>query len=135
VGTALRIAVAIGAVYLIFRVGLAMLKSFARPVPEPPPPGEMRRVKLRYRCALCGMEIRVDRGNSSRAAPGELTPLELPPNSLVNPRPRFSRLPAPGDRCRHAERWCRGDHPGALHAGFRVRVLDPFVAELEPDAA
>jgi hypothetical protein len=69
VGTAFRFAIAIGAVYLIFRVGLAMLKSFARPVPEPPPPGEMRRVKLRYRCALCGMEIRVDRALSEDPEP------------------------------------------------------------------
>jgi hypothetical protein len=69
VGTALRIAVAVGAVYVIFRLGLAMLKSFARPVPEPPPPGEMRRVKLRYRCALCGMEIRVDRALSEEPEP------------------------------------------------------------------
>jgi hypothetical protein len=60
-GTALRILVAIGAVYVIFRLGIGALKSFARPVPEPPPPGEMRRVKLRYRCSLCGMEIRIDR--------------------------------------------------------------------------
>jgi hypothetical protein len=69
VGTAFRIAVAIGAVYLIFRLGLAVLKSFAQPVPEPPPPGEMRRVKLRYRCALCGMEIRIDRAVSEAPEP------------------------------------------------------------------
>jgi hypothetical protein len=68
-GTALRILIAVAAVYLIFRVGLAMLKSFARPVPAPPPPGEMRRVKLRYRCALCGMEIRVDRALSEDPEP------------------------------------------------------------------
>ncbi len=60
-GTALRILIAVAAIYLIFRLGLAVLKSFAQPVPEPPPPGEMRRVKLRYRCSLCGMEIRIDR--------------------------------------------------------------------------
>ena len=68
-GTAFRIAVAIGAVYLIFWLGLAVLKSFAQPVPEPPPPGEMRRVKLRYRCALCGMEIRIDRAVSEDPEP------------------------------------------------------------------
>jgi hypothetical protein len=28
--------------------------------PEPPPPGEMRKVKLRYRCSLCGLELRID---------------------------------------------------------------------------
>ena len=68
-GTVVRIAIAIGAVYVIFRLGLAVLKSFAQPVPEPPPPGEMRRVKLRYRCALCGMEIRVDRALSEEPEP------------------------------------------------------------------
>ena len=68
-GTAFRILIAAAAVYLIFRLGLAMLKSFAQPVPEPPPPGEMRRVKLRYRCALCGMEIRIDRAVSEDPEP------------------------------------------------------------------
>ena len=68
-GTAVRVVVAAAAVYAIFRLGLAMLKSFARPVPPPPPAGEMRRVKLRYRCALCGMEIRVDRAASEEPEP------------------------------------------------------------------
>ncbi|CAN5468389.1 hypothetical protein BH18ACT1_BH18ACT1_04000 [soil metagenome] len=63
-GTVLRVLAAAAAVYVIFRMGLAVLKSFARPVPEPPPPGEMRRVKLRYRCSLCGMEIRIDRATT-----------------------------------------------------------------------
>ena len=67
--TALRILVAAAAIYLIFRVGLAMLKSFAQPVPEPPPAGEMRRVRLRYRCALCGMELRIDRALSEDPDP------------------------------------------------------------------
>ncbi len=63
-GTLFRVALALGGVYLILRVGIGVLKSFAQPVPEPPPPGEMRRVKLRYRCSLCGMEIRIDRAVS-----------------------------------------------------------------------
>ena len=68
-GTVARIVIAIAAIYVIFRIGLAMLRSFAQPVPEPPPPGEMRRVKLRYRCALCGMEVRVDRALSEDPEP------------------------------------------------------------------
>ena len=35
-GTAGRIVIAVAAIYLIFRMGLAVLKSFAQPVPEPP---------------------------------------------------------------------------------------------------
>jgi hypothetical protein len=64
VGTALRVVVALAAVYVLLRVGLGLLRGFARPLPEPPPPGEMRRVKLRYRCSVCGMELRVDRALS-----------------------------------------------------------------------
>lgn len=58
-GTILSVLVAIAAAYLIFRVGIAMLKSMVQPMPEPPPAGELRRVKLRYRCPVCGMELRV----------------------------------------------------------------------------
>ena len=63
-GTALRVVVALAAVYLLLRVGLALLRGFARPLPAPPPPGELRRVKLRYRCSVCGMELRIDRALS-----------------------------------------------------------------------
>ncbi len=38
---------------------MAMLGGFTRPVPEPPPPGELRKVKLVYRCSLCGTEVRM----------------------------------------------------------------------------
>ncbi len=60
-GTLFNVAVALVAAFLIFKVGFAMLGGLARPMPEPPPPGEMRKVKLRYRCSLCGLELRIDR--------------------------------------------------------------------------
>lgn len=56
-----KVPVALGVAYLILRAGFAVLGSFARPVPEPPPEGEMRRIKLRYRCSICAMEIRIER--------------------------------------------------------------------------
>lgn len=56
---ALKLAVAVAAAYVIFRIGFALLGSFARPAPEPPPPGELRRLNLTYRCSLCGMEVRI----------------------------------------------------------------------------
>ncbi|MEX2658562.1 MAG: hypothetical protein WD232_02615 [Acidimicrobiales bacterium] len=59
-GTLFNVALAVGAAYLIFKIGFAMLGGLARPLPEPPPPGEMRKVKLRYRCSLCGLELRID---------------------------------------------------------------------------
>ncbi|MFL3019074.1 MAG: hypothetical protein ACJZ17_06585 [Acidimicrobiales bacterium] len=55
----LKIVVAIGIAFLIIKVGVFILKSLATPLPKPPPPGELRKVKLLYRCELCGAEVRM----------------------------------------------------------------------------
>ena len=55
----LRLAVAVGGFLLLWRLGRAILGGLARPRPEPPPPGELRKVKLVYRCAVCGTEVRM----------------------------------------------------------------------------
>jgi len=47
------------AAYLIMAVGLAALGGLARPVPEPPPPGELRKVRLTFQCPVCGSEVRM----------------------------------------------------------------------------
>lgn len=59
----LRVVVAMVAMFVLFRLGLAVLGSFARPIPPPPPPGELRRVRLTYRCGSCGTELRITRAN------------------------------------------------------------------------
>ena len=58
-GAVLSIAVAVVVAAVLLRIGVALLRGMGRPLPEPPPAGELRRVKLRYRCPQCGMEIRV----------------------------------------------------------------------------
>ena len=50
-------AVLLGAV--IFRTGWFFLQSFATPLPPPPDPGTLRKVKLVYRCEICGTEVRM----------------------------------------------------------------------------
>ena len=60
-GTAVAIIVAVVAGVLIIRVGIAMLRSMGTPLPPPPPAGEMRRVNLRYRCSICGTELKMTR--------------------------------------------------------------------------
>lgn len=57
--TVLKVLIAVAVGYAIFRIGLAVLRMFAQPLAEPPPPGELRRVKLMYRCELCGTEVRM----------------------------------------------------------------------------
>ena len=55
----LSVVVAATVAALLLRIGVALLRGMGRPLPEPPPAGELRRVKLRYRCPQCGMELRV----------------------------------------------------------------------------
>lgn len=59
----LKILIAIAAAVLIFRVGASMIRSMSTPLPEPPPPGELRKVKLVYRCSNCGAELRMTKAN------------------------------------------------------------------------
>ncbi len=66
VGLKLVIGLAVAAV--VIRIGVWMLRGLATPMHVPPPPGEMRRVNLRYRCSLCGVELRMT------AAPDEDPP-------------------------------------------------------------
>jgi hypothetical protein len=56
--TVLKIAIAIGAAWVIWKIGTAALGAFARPMHDPEP-GELRKVNLRYRCAVCGAEVRM----------------------------------------------------------------------------
>ena len=44
---------------MLWRVGIAMLRAFTTPLPAPPPAGEMRKVNFRYRCAVCGVELKL----------------------------------------------------------------------------
>lgn len=46
-------------VFVVIKVGLAVLRALAQPVPAPPPPGELRKVNLRYRCSVCGTELKI----------------------------------------------------------------------------
>lgn len=64
-----RVLVAAALMYLTLRGGFAIIGAFARPVPEPPPPGELRRVKLTYRCDQCGAELRMTLASDEVPAP------------------------------------------------------------------
>ena len=54
-----KVGVAALAFYLIMRLGILMLGGMARPIPEPPPAGELRKVKMAYRCEHCGTELKM----------------------------------------------------------------------------
>ena len=64
-----KLLIAAGAAYLIIRAGMSLLGSFARPAPEPPPPGELRKVKIMFRCSICGTEVRMTAANDEVPTP------------------------------------------------------------------
>jgi hypothetical protein len=44
---------------VLWKSGVAMLRSMTTPMPPPPPAGELRKVNVRYRCSVCGLEIKL----------------------------------------------------------------------------
>ena len=54
-----KVLIAVVVAYAVLRLGLAMLRNLARPRPEPPDPGILRKVKIEYRCNICGAEVRM----------------------------------------------------------------------------
>ena len=53
VGTGLLLAV------VLFRSGMAILTALSAPPVAPPEPGELRKVNVRYRCDVCGVELKL----------------------------------------------------------------------------
>jgi hypothetical protein len=45
--------------YVLWKVGIALIRAMTTPMPEPPPSGELRKVNVRYRCSVCGLEIKL----------------------------------------------------------------------------
>lgn len=58
-GTVIAIVVALAVSWVGVRLGVNLLRSLGTPLPPPPPAGEMRRVNLRYRCSICGTELKM----------------------------------------------------------------------------
>ena len=59
IGALLGLVVALVIAAVLIKVGVALLRGLGSPLPAPPPPGEMRRVNLRYRCSICGTELKM----------------------------------------------------------------------------
>lgn len=43
----------------LWRVGTGLLRSMTTPLPPPPPEGELRKLNVRYRCSVCGAEVKM----------------------------------------------------------------------------
>jgi hypothetical protein len=58
---AIVVAVLVG--WVIWRIGFAVLRALGTPLPPPPPPGELRKVRITFRCSVCGTEVRMTSAN------------------------------------------------------------------------
>ena len=54
----LKLLVAVSVFVVLMRIGMMMAGGLARKH-EPPEPGQLRRVNLRYRCSVCLTEVRM----------------------------------------------------------------------------
>ena len=61
--------VAAAAVGVLCKIGYAMLGGLAQPLPGPPPAGELRKVKILFRCSICGTEVRMTTANDEMPDP------------------------------------------------------------------
>lgn len=61
----IRVIIAVAVSLAIFMIGLTILGGLSRPIPEAPPPGELRAVKLKYRCGVCGTELKMTLANDA----------------------------------------------------------------------
>jgi hypothetical protein len=55
----LQLLVAVLIFVVVLGGGVSILRLLGRGQPVALPPGEMRRVNLRYRCSICGAEVRM----------------------------------------------------------------------------
>ncbi|MBV9040653.1 MAG: hypothetical protein JOZ68_06595 [Acidimicrobiia bacterium] len=82
-GLLLNILIAAVAAFVLWRLGIFVLRSIAHP-PEPPEEGELRRVNLRYRCSICGAEVKMVQASEELPEPPrhcmEDMDLVAPPN-------------------------------------------------------
>lgn len=67
--TIFKVVIAVAAALVFLRVGMAVLGGFARPVPEPPDPGELRKVRLTYECSICSTTVRMTMANDEVPEP------------------------------------------------------------------
>jgi hypothetical protein len=59
VGSVIWVGAGLLLMVVLFRTGMAMLTALSAPPVTPPEPGELRKVNVRYRCDVCGVELRL----------------------------------------------------------------------------
>jgi hypothetical protein len=58
-GTTVWVLIGVVMFVVIWKVGIALLRSMTTPLPAPPPSGELRKINVKYRCSTCGLELKM----------------------------------------------------------------------------
>jgi hypothetical protein len=59
VGSVIWFAAGVALAWVLWKSGFGMLRALSRPPVPPPEPGELRKVNVRYRCDVCGVELKL----------------------------------------------------------------------------
>jgi hypothetical protein len=59
VGSVLWVLAGLLIAVVTWKAGMGMLRALSRPPVEPPEVGELRKVNVRYRCDVCGVELKL----------------------------------------------------------------------------
>jgi hypothetical protein len=59
VGRVLWVLAGLAIAVLLWKLGTGMLRSLSHPPAPPPEVGELRKVNVRYRCDVCGVELKL----------------------------------------------------------------------------
>jgi len=59
VGSVVWVLAGLSMTFVLWRAGMGMLGALSRPPAPPAEPGELRKVNVRYRCDVCGVELKL----------------------------------------------------------------------------
>ncbi len=59
VGSVIWFAFGLVLMVVVWRIGMTMLQALSAPPAPPPEPGELRKVNVRFRCDVCGVELKM----------------------------------------------------------------------------
>jgi hypothetical protein len=59
VGSAVWLLAGIALAGVVWKWGMGMLRALSHPPVPPPEPGALRKVNVRYRCDVCGVELKL----------------------------------------------------------------------------
>lgn len=59
VGSVVWVLLGLGLMVLLWKTGMTALHALSAPPVTPPEPGQLRKINVRYRCDVCGVELKM----------------------------------------------------------------------------